>query len=497
MNLFGRAKAAPPTAPRAAETVNEDDYGDDVYAPPPSTPVVIIPTPKKQEEDEEVYSDRSDPIPKGPPARAPPRAAAPPPRAAATLPPSRNAAVPPRTGAPPPPRPGPFKQSAPQKNSKPVSAPPVPEEEDEDTEDTYIDPTLASASKAPHPSVNRNVKPGKKMVLPPVTHKQRQQNKSMQKSVPPPPQTRRPSGVKFQQQVEPSKTFADHIDEDGAEDVYLECDTPVVKRNSLQTPPPMQPTSSQNRKLSGPKAPIPAPKKVISQPKGEESGDNIQPEYKPSGVSTKQSPVSTPSTLYAISQHNRKHLVQVLPFPSVKKPLEPSLMTEDSETNQKEDKLSFQEQKISSENTFKQKMGDYLAATRLKPRLPLPVNTDQEDNNLSDKEWFAGNCDRKTAEATLRKFNMNGAFSVRQSSGQRNDQPYTLVVLNNGRVYNIPVRYVETQQKYALGKEKRINEEYFNSIANMIEHYQCNPLILVDGKNHSKEMACLSYPVQP
>lgn len=43
---------------------------------------------------------------------------------------------------------------------------------------------------------------------------------------------------------------------------------------------------------------------------------------------------------------------------------------------------------------------------------------------------------------------------VRKSSGQDAQQPYTLVVFYNGRVYNIPVRFIAATQQYALGREK-------------------------------------------
>lgn len=52
----------------------------------------------------------------------------------------------------------------------------------------------------------------------------------------------------------------------------------------------------------------------------------------------------------------------------------------------------------------------------------------------------------------------DGAFMVRKSSGQDAQQPYTLVVFYNGRVYNIPIRFIPTTQQYALGREKRGEE---------------------------------------
>lgn len=52
----------------------------------------------------------------------------------------------------------------------------------------------------------------------------------------------------------------------------------------------------------------------------------------------------------------------------------------------------------------------------------------------------------------------DGAFMVRKSSGQDAQQPYTLVVLFKGKVYNIPVRFMPATQQYALGREKRGEE---------------------------------------
>lgn len=43
---------------------------------------------------------------------------------------------------------------------------------------------------------------------------------------------------------------------------------------------------------------------------------------------------------------------------------------------------------------------------------------------------------------------------MRKSSGQDAQQPYTLAVFYNARVYNIPVRFIAATQQYALGREK-------------------------------------------
>lgn len=53
----------------------------------------------------------------------------------------------------------------------------------------------------------------------------------------------------------------------------------------------------------------------------------------------------------------------------------------------------------------------------------------------------------------------DGAFLVRHSSAQSTRQPYTLVVLYREKVYNIPVRFLEETQSYALGKDGKKSEE--------------------------------------
>uniref|UniRef100_A0A673IS89 B-cell linker protein-like n=1 Tax=Sinocyclocheilus rhinocerous TaxID=307959 RepID=A0A673IS89_9TELE len=78
---------------------------------------------------------------------------------------------------------------------------------------------------------------------------------------------------------------------------------------------------------------------------------------------------------------------------------------------------------------------------------------------LQDKEWFAGVCERKTAEETVLRINKDGTFLVRFSSSQNDRQPFTLVVLYRQSVYNIPVRFLEDSQQYALGKEGKKTEE--------------------------------------
>lgn len=56
-------------------------------------------------------------------------------------------------------------------------------------------------------------------------------------------------------------------------------------------------------------------------------------------------------------------------------------------------------------------------------------------------------------------FLQDGAFLIRHSSAQSSRQPYTLAVLYEDKVYNIPIRFLEELRGYALGKEGKTNEE--------------------------------------
>ncbi|XP_061914740.1 B-cell linker protein isoform X3 [Entelurus aequoreus] len=137
-------------------------------------------------------------------------------------------------------------------------------------------------------------------------------------------------------------------------------------------------------------------------------------------------------------------------------------------------------------------------------KIPLPHVTfhgqtdyvESEDTDIHAKPWFAGECDRKTADQLLLHANKDGAFMVRMSSGQNAHQPYTLVVFYKNRVYNIPIRFIRMSQKYALGKEKK-GEEYFRSVSHIIQTHRTNLLILIDNQSNSKDAARLCFPMRP
>ncbi|GAB5578643.1 B-cell linker protein isoform X2 [Prionailurus iriomotensis] len=119
----------------------------------------------------------------------------------------------------------------------------------------------------------------------------------------------------------------------------------------------------------------------------------------------------------------------------------------------------------------------------------------EQEADIHCKPWYAGACDRKSAEEALYRSNKDGSFLIRKSSGHDSKQPYTLVVFFNKRVYNIPVRFIEATKQYALGRKKN-GEEYFGSVAEIIKNHQHRPLVLIDNQNNTKDWTRLKYAVK-
>ncbi|XP_041117135.1 B-cell linker protein isoform X3 [Polyodon spathula] len=123
------------------------------------------------------------------------------------------------------------------------------------------------------------------------------------------------------------------------------------------------------------------------------------------------------------------------------------------------------------------------------------LSSAEQEAGVYNKVWYASSSDRKTAEEALVRTNKDGSFLIRKSSGQDAKQPFTLVVFYKKKVYNIPVRYIESSRQYALGKEKT-GEELFGSVSGIIENHQKTPLILVDNQSNTKDSTKLKHPVK-
>ncbi|XP_004611616.1 lymphocyte cytosolic protein 2 [Sorex araneus] len=123
-----------------------------------------------------------------------------------------------------------------------------------------------------------------------------------------------------------------------------------------------------------------------------------------------------------------------------------------------------------------------------KPRPPAPG----EENSLN-QEWYVSYITRPEAEAALRKINQDGTFLVRDSSNKTISNPYVLMVLYKGKVYNIKIRYQEENQVYLLGTGLRGKEDFL-SVSAIIDYFRKMPLLLIDGQNRDSRNQCtLTY----
>ncbi|XP_030621408.1 lymphocyte cytosolic protein 2 [Chanos chanos] len=134
-----------------------------------------------------------------------------------------------------------------------------------------------------------------------------------------------------------------------------------------------------------------------------------------------------------------------------------------------------------------------------KPPLPkahLDRHSSEDEEDM-DPSWYVGQMTRRDAEASLRYVNKDGAFLVRDSSKGSTEQPYTLMVLYQDKVYNIQVRYQGVQDGYSLGTGLMSNES-FPSVRDIITHHTKAKLLLIDAMDRGsgpQRQCCLMYPV--
>ncbi|NWS97211.1 LCP2 protein, partial [Mionectes macconnelli] len=132
----------------------------------------------------------------------------------------------------------------------------------------------------------------------------------------------------------------------------------------------------------------------------------------------------------------------------------------------------------------------------VRPPLPIPsrptvhqTNPEEDEGSLNN-EWYVAFVSRPEAEAALRKINKDGTFLVRDSSRKTVTHPYVLMVLYRDKVYNIQIRYQEQEHLYLLGTGLKGKED-FSSVADIIDHFQRTPLLLIDGKDRGSRNQCM------
>ncbi|XP_067313605.1 lymphocyte cytosolic protein 2 [Pseudorasbora parva] len=127
---------------------------------------------------------------------------------------------------------------------------------------------------------------------------------------------------------------------------------------------------------------------------------------------------------------------------------------------------------------------------------PPPVQVNVMMGRGMDPQWYVGQMTRAEAEISLRQVNQDGTFLVRDSSKGCTEQPYTLMVLHQQKVYNIQIRFLGNNDGYSLGTGLN-GIENFSSVMDMIAHHSQTPLILIDGLERGagpQRQCCLMHP---
>ncbi|XP_070693426.1 lymphocyte cytosolic protein 2 [Pempheris klunzingeri] len=135
------------------------------------------------------------------------------------------------------------------------------------------------------------------------------------------------------------------------------------------------------------------------------------------------------------------------------------------------------------------------------PAPPVATQLTKVNNSTSgtrkdlDPSWYGGNITRHQAEVVLREVNEDGAFVVRDSTKGSDEHPYTLMLLKEGKVYNIKI--CNQGNSYFLGTGFNTTKS-FPGVKEMITHHAHTPLLLIDATDHSSKaqsQCCLLYPV--
>uniref|UniRef100_A0A7N4NXU4 SH2 domain-containing protein n=1 Tax=Sarcophilus harrisii TaxID=9305 RepID=A0A7N4NXU4_SARHA len=119
-----------------------------------------------------------------------------------------------------------------------------------------------------------------------------------------------------------------------------------------------------------------------------------------------------------------------------------------------------------------------------------------EEAGLLTQPWYSAHCDRQTVENTLLLLRKDGSYTIRLSSDPQGLKPFTLAVFSHGHVYHIPIRWLEAQGQYALGRESRSSDKLFPTVASLVQHFSQHPLLLVNRCGGDRQHARLLFPTK-
>ncbi|KAJ8406097.1 hypothetical protein AAFF_G00309850 [Aldrovandia affinis] len=112
------------------------------------------------------------------------------------------------------------------------------------------------------------------------------------------------------------------------------------------------------------------------------------------------------------------------------------------------------------------------------PMVPHPKPEDEQDIDL---RWYVGQVTREQVDDYLRWVGQDGAFLIRDSSKGSTTQPYTLMVLHQGKVYNTQIRYHSDQNIFTLDTGLKCNKSY-SGVTQIVQHHMRKPLLLIESK---------------
>ncbi|GFY74014.1 hypothetical protein TNIN_106062 [Trichonephila inaurata madagascariensis] len=135
-------------------------------------------------------------------------------------------------------------------------------------------------------------------------------------------------------------------------------------------------------------------------------------------------------------------------------------------------------------------------ATRPLPPVPVPKSEEKSLNNkqpldIQQCPWFH-EMEREDAEAAVRKLNEAGSFVVRPSKRAGKDNPYSLTVLHEDKLFHLNIRQ-RSDNTFALGKEKE-KEKTFASVAELITFHLSEPILLKNRGESAGKTILRKYP---
>ncbi|XP_054711484.1 lymphocyte cytosolic protein 2-like [Uloborus diversus] len=157
---------------------------------------------------------------------------------------------------------------------------------------------------------------------------------------------------------------------------------------------------------------------------------------------------------------------------------------------------SREAESLSSRSSSPEKDAAQNMATR--PLPPVPISKEEKVNSkqpeLQSCPWFC-EMEREDAEQVVRGLEETGSFVVRPSKRAGQDNPYSLTVLHDCRLFHLNIRR-RSDDTFALGKEKK-KEKTFPTVADLISYHQAEPILLTSRGEPAGKTILTKYPEKP